>query len=262
MKVQQSVILFTTHLLDEYIIAQYRKLRSETVDLGLRAILLAQEDTINREDVPDDIDCYWFSVESLNELDYEPIEETIVPGSNHFATLQFYKAHPDYAYYWTVEFDVCFSGNWQTFFEAFEDVETDFLSTHIQRIDENRSWPWWHSLYPTSDLTVPRTEYIKSFNPIYRLSNAAIAKLDELLTAGHRGHHELLVPTLLAHFGFSLGDFGGTGSFVLPAFEERFYTGNHPLDSWYQESTMRYRPLLKVEDMQILNKIYHPIKHA
>lgn len=58
-----------------------------------------------------------FTSDILSELGYTPIEEgKLVPGSNHFPLLKFFKENQGYDYYWLVEDDVRFSGEWKEFF--------------------------------------------------------------------------------------------------------------------------------------------------
>lgn len=50
-----------------------------------------------------------FTSDVLNELGYTPIEKgKLVPGSNHFPLLKFFKENQCYDYYWLVEDDVRF----------------------------------------------------------------------------------------------------------------------------------------------------------
>lgn len=53
-----------------------------------------------------------FTSDILSELGYTPIEEgKLVPGSNHFPLLKFFKENQGYDYYWLVEDDVVFLVN-------------------------------------------------------------------------------------------------------------------------------------------------------
>ncbi len=254
------VILFATHYADNLILQQFYKLRDEVSEYA-DVVFLVHADMLEKDMlIPDDIVQYPFTLESLNLLGYESIEDTILPGSNHFAVLQFFKDYPGYDYYWNVEYDVAFSGNWQTFFGAFTSLNTDFISSHIQHYVEFSSWLWWDWFYLVT-MSILKMNYIKSFNPIYRISNKGLTLLDRDLTAGNRGHHEVLIPTILSHHLCSIGDMGGRGSFVMPGFRDLFYTFSKNTDKWYDHSTMRYRPIYDdAQEMVIPDKLYHPIK--
>lgn len=74
-----------------------------------------------------------FTSDVLKELGYTPIERgKLVPGSNHFPLLKFYKENQGYDYYWLVEDDVRFSGEWKDFFGSFASCTSDFLSSVIE----------------------------------------------------------------------------------------------------------------------------------
>lgn len=253
----EIVILFATHIINDYVIGQIKKLRDETKEIADMYVLL-QEDYLDPASVPSDVPVYPFSVDSLNSLEYEPWANTIVPGSNHFQVLQFYKEHHVYEYYWNIEYDVTFTGNWRTFFNFFNDKKEDFITSHIASVAERPDWPRWHDMILVED-DIPFDGYLKSFNPIYRLSNPALRYLDSFLKKGNRGHHELLIPTVLNHKGFSLRDLGGNGRFIYDK-EELFYT-NEGVDRFYT-SSMRFAPAYRQDEVLLPNMLYHPIKET
>jgi hypothetical protein len=198
----------------------------------------------------------------LNELGYSPIEETIIPGSNHFPVLQFYKDNPGYEHYWNIEYDVYFNGDWNIFFEEFETVNADFISSHIEPFNRRPMWYWWNTL-ALKTVSVDGINLLKSFNPVYRISNSALNFLDAFLSKGNSGHHEVLIPTILNHHGFSLLDMGGCGDFTADFLLNRYYRSSITMDDYYSISTMRYRPMFtrtEIEKRMEDNKLYHPVK--
>lgn len=188
-----------------------------------------------------------FTSDILSELGYTPIEEgKLVPGSNHFPLLKFFKENQGYDYYWLVEDDVRFSGEWKEFFGSFASCTSDFLSSGIETKAENPNWYWWTSL-KTGNAVIAEEKQMKSFNPIYRLSSQALACVDAHLRKGWMGHHEVLLPTLLYNKGFLLEDFGGEGSFVRQENKSKFY----------DLTSMRIAPVLP-DDRK--NYLFHPVK--
>ena len=246
-------ILLTTHMDNAFVRQQIDKLKAEAVNADVYVMYQADYCKTHFEDCALS---YSFTVDSLNALNYNPIAETIVPGSNHFAVLQFFHDHPEYDYYWNIEYDVCFNGDWGVLFSIYEDEKLDFISSHIQTYAENPGWDHWNMM--ELNISIDRCEYIKSFNPIYRISNRALQYLDNFLLHKNSGHHELLIPTILHKEKFSMSDFGGDGSFSTNS--RKFYTPCHPSDNWYIGSTMRYRPIYRTENMTEPNMLYHPIK--
>ena len=188
-----------------------------------------------------------FTSDVLNELGYTPIERgKLVPGSNHFPLLKFFKENQGYDYYWLVEDDVRFSGDWKDFFDSFASSTSDFLSSVIETKAENPNWYWWASL-KTGNEVIAEEKLLKAFNPIYRLSRQALACIDAYLRIGWMGHYEVLLPTLLYNKGFLLEDFGGEGTFVRPENNAKFY----------DDTSMRIAPVLP-DDRK--NYLFHPVK--
>lgn len=188
-----------------------------------------------------------FTSDVLNELGYTPIEKgKLVPGSNHFPLLKFFKENQCYDYYWLVEDDVRFSGDWKDFFDSFASSTSDFLSSVIETKAENPTWYWWTS-FKTGNEVIAEEKLLKSFNPIYRLSSQALACIDAHLRIGWMGHYEVLLPTLLYNKGFLLEDFGGEGTFVRPENNAKFY----------DDTSMRIAPVLP-DDRK--NYLFHPVK--
>lgn len=187
-----------------------------------------------------------FTSSILHDLGYQPIGESLLPGSNHFPLLKFFQAYHAYDYYWLMEDDVRYSADWKTFFDGFQENRSDFLSSQIEKYEDHPNWYWWDSLKTTQE-EVPAIQRVKSFNPIYRLSHQALCVVDEYLKRGWKGHHEVLIPTLLYYKGLSIEDFGGKGCFVNPQNENRHYTAD----------TFSEKPVLSEEGKRLL---YHAVK--
>lgn len=257
----REVILLAAHTINEFIFSQYYVLK-KAVEKRADLYLLLEGDESIKSLLPADVQSYVFSIDSLKELKYNPIGETLIPGNNHFPVFLFYRDFPNYDYYWNIEYDVYFHGDWCAFFTAFDGIDADFISSHIEYFGQRPSWNWWNTMN-VKTLSIPQQEYIKSFNPIYRISNIALNYLNQVLSEGNSGHHEVFIPTILNNGGFLLLDYGGFGNFTPPEFNDRFYYVPYILDDYYADTTMRYRPLFdreKIEETSCNNKLYHPVK--
>ena len=221
----------------------------------------------NGGNAPPDIagaDLYQFTDESIATLPYTRFTKTIVPGSAHFPLLQFFRDHSGYHRYWLIEYDVRFSGDWRDLFDSFADHDADFLSCHLRDYADEPKWRWWEPMsHPRR--RIPLAKRLRSFNPIYRISGPALLYLDRMHRDGWSGHFEALIPTLLFEGGFRLGDFGGSGRFVLPEHRNRFYIEGPQNEAGHlHEGTMRWRP--EFPDMSPAfsgwerNKLFHPVK--
>ena len=188
-----------------------------------------------------------FTSDILHNMGYTPIAQQLLPGSNHFPLLKFYLSHPDYDYYWLIEDDVCFNGNWKSFFDLFTTHSFDFISAYLKNYQDEPGWPWWKTLR-TGNEFLCNNDMLHSFNPVYRLSAQALSYIHEALLNGWCGHHEVLIPTLLSVRGCSMADMGGDGKYVVEGFNNKLY----------DNSTFSHRPLEPQEKRD--NRLYHPIK--
>jgi hypothetical protein len=200
-----------------------------------------------------------FDEASLFNLTYPQMPGRKLIFHAHFPLLDFYRAHPQYDYYWVVEYDVRYTGQWERFFASFLGFDHDLITAHIRRYAQENRWCWWNTLQHPSKV-IAREKYLRSLNVIYRLSNKALGYLHSAQSEGWRGHPEVTIPTLLLEAGFRLLDFGGEGEFTPPELRNRFYT------AWTTASG-RFSPFGTLRDLparprlgQSPNKLYHPIK--
>jgi hypothetical protein len=247
MQPQQQAFLLATQNISVNTLNMYECIKQATCRYGKTVLLYHQND----ESIPTEIvhlNRHLFTDNILTSLNYTAIENSLVPGSNHFSLLHYFLENPDFEFYWYIEYDAVFNGNWEYFFNAFKELKTDFISAIIELYQHNPVWPWWDTLqHPCKKISPERL--VRSFNPVYRISRAALQFIHESLLDKWSGHHEVLLPTLLNDNNFSIIDFGGTGCFVPPSFHNRFYTTN----------TFRWRPAFTaVGDLK--NKLYHPVK--
>ena len=195
-----------------------------------------------------------FCHESLVKVGYHPISGTLIPGSAHFPVIEFaYTRKVDFV--WAIEFDVQWTASWLDFFNEFDDY-ADFLATRVRRYETDANWCWWDSLKPPPGATIewnhPNAS-LASFNPIYRLSAAAVCALRKRFLLGWSGHCEVTIPTLLEQDGLVVADMGGVSGFTPNAQRDRIYTFE----------TMQWRPEFSLQDVPTFepNLLYHPVKH-
>lgn len=208
-----DALLFVTHVINPDVLFRFRRLDMAFAEYGNAFLLVEENDstreflsasTLNEKVIP-------FNWKSLISMGVTPLCSTITPGSNHFVTLLFFLSNPEYKNYWSIEFDVDFLGDWKYFFNKACFIEADFISCHIQHYSQNPSWFWWNSYHNGSALSkfdIPIALRFKSFNPIYKIAGRSLYFLFDALINGVRGHHEVVIPTLLFHNGFKIADFG------------------------------------------------------
>ena len=130
-----GLTLLSTHIINNFVLQKYRRLYNDLHNSDYDAVLLLNMEEEYEYDIPDDIVCFTMNSESINELGYEPIQETLLPGSCHFPVLRYYKDNPSYDLYWFLEYDVEFTGNWLTLMNDCDDniVDYDFQTCHWER---------------------------------------------------------------------------------------------------------------------------------
>lgn len=243
----KQAVLYITNKSNEWTLSAFHALEQSLQGMADVYFAYHQQGDVLPVSLQNIENLFVFTSDVLNELGYTPIEKgKLVPGSNHFPLLKFFKENQCYDYYWLVEDDVRFSGDWKDFFDSFASSTSDFLSSVIETKAENPTWYWWTSL-KTGNEVIAEEKLLKSFNPIYRLSSQALACIDAHLRIGWMGHYEVLLPTLLYNKGFLLEDFGGEGTFVRPENNAKFY----------DDTSMRIAPVLP-DDRK--NYLFHPVK--
>ena len=83
---------------------------------------------------------------------------------------------------WAIEYDVGFSGDWFFFFDSFREANYDFLACHLRDYIDEPDWPRWSLDNPRKSIAL--REQLRCFNPIFRLSNAALSFLHQSLLHG------------------------------------------------------------------------------
>ncbi|HVW69507.1 MAG TPA: DUF3405 domain-containing protein [Steroidobacteraceae bacterium] len=135
--------------------------------------------------------------------------------------LWYFQQHPEYDYYWVMEYDVRFTGHWMEFFRHFAANPSHLLATTLFDFDFRPDWDNWKTL--KSPRRVPDRERVRALLSLYRLSNPALQALHRAYRDGWSGHYEVTIPTVLKTEGLALEDFGGSGRYVAAGNVNRFY---------------------------------------
>ena len=259
---KRSVVLFLCHLINVQVIKQYRKLcRDIGEEYDIYWVFQTDNGYSEKELLAKRIKMFRFTMNDLNSLGYSYLERLY--GSEHYILEFFARSFPKYDFYWVIEYDVFFTGNWRHLFDYFKSDNADFLSSHIEKKgSDNAEWPWWNHITFDEDCKVSEDKYVKSFNPIYRISSRAVSFLDSYLKRNsNKGFYEVLMATSLYNNGFLLEDFGGTGCFSKKNNRHRFYVQ----DAGTNNGTMRWRPIF---DMRVVkafgtkDKLFHPVRET
>lgn len=270
-----QVILYLTNKLDEISVENYLKLKNEISNKYDLIILFHKDDNTDVPEFLNNHEHFIFTNDDVfNKLGYKHMgeEKELVPGNTHFPIFYFMKNyHKKYDYYWRIENDVYFNGDWCYFFDSIPNYY-DFVASHIDIKNKNNlNWYWFYHLFKNNfSGFYTGMLHLKSFTPVMRLSYDAMVYLDEKFLSGVCGHFEFSIPTLLFHKNFKIGDYGGTNTFTINGFENLYYkyisndddVENNKTDNdfSYTKFTFRYKPVFKKEDMVLSNVLYHPYK--
>lgn len=253
---KKTALLFVTHLYNDDIRIQIEKLRDEMKgEADVFVVYQSEKLTIPQID---GINLFPFTIDELNELEYRAWGCTIMDGNFHFVILDFFKHYPIYDNYWLIEYDVRFNGNWNTFFSFFDDRDDDFIAAHVEKVEDNPNWMRWNEIEVVGK-TLTNDDKLKSFNPIYRISNKALCVVEERCRKGDRGHNEILLPTIMHLNNLKIADFGGSGRYTYKDKPDLFYVYDKT-DCNDDKCTFRYRPNYIMEEMKFANMLYHPVK--
>ena len=169
-----------------------------------------------------------------------------------------------FAYYWFIEYDVEFSGNWQTFFSSFHRCKADLLGTTIYPRFMDLNWFYWKTF--DTPPPVPAQIDTRGFFPILRISSRFADTYRAEIANGWSGHFEALYPTIARYRNLSVEDIGGSGPFVPRERLDMYYSNN--VASWnLSPGTFRFSPIISKnyysalsKDFPASNKLWHPIK--
>jgi hypothetical protein len=251
-----EAVVFFTHLFDHTIEARYRKLKSDLGKLA-QVFILAPLGTSIPHEYSDET--HFFDYDRLRSGAARVNGDKIIPGNEHLAELDFYRHHSEFDYYWFIEYDVVFTGNWATLLGAVQNDHADLLAAHVRCLAEEPEWPWWETL-DLPGCPLPRSDWLRAFVPIYRISRAGLQAVDEHVKLGWSGHFEGLIPCVIRTASLSISDLGGAGKWTPKDRRYRLYssfssTAGVSLNAGtHRHRPPHYFPLLR------RNTIFHPVK--
>ncbi len=255
-------LLYVAHRLDADVLAGWTALHRSCAGHGFHPVFLYDNSRGDFAEAPElaGADRYLFTLADLSTRFpfrvYDP-QRPLDQGNASFPILAFFRARPDHAAYWRIEYDVVYDGAWRDFFAAFAEDPADLLTTTLSRPAVRPDWGWWPTLRrPWHDWR--RLQTVRAFMPVARLSRRALQVLDRAYRTGWAGHDEVLVPSVLASRGLTIADLGGEGEFTPAGAEGRFYT-NAPACRGLAPGTFVCPPHRPTPDSRP-GRLYHPVK--
>lgn len=256
-----TAIIFSTHVINDRVKANFLKLRDE-LPSGYE-LFLFYDDRLSSRSVRklagDSALAHgkdgWKRFKRAGHYFKEKI-----PGNGDGMMLDAMDRLSGYDWFWFIEYDVSFSGDWSMFFSETESSDADLLAVNMIRYDQIPEWPLWKSIEAPKGEDLPHCDWIRVHLAISRYSKRINETLIPVYRQGWAGHAEALLATLAARQGLSIEDIGGDGEFVGPGNTNRFYRSTLT-DNSLGPGTFVFRPCMEdVGDEP--NMLWHPVKKA
>jgi hypothetical protein len=138
----------------------------------------------------------------------------IVPGNPDLVMLAFWRARPDYAAYWLLEYDVLMPKGYGALAEICAASRADLLASRVRTYVDRPDWGHWRTL-GAPDGPVPEARRHGAFMPLSRFSQALMRELDRAYGSGWHGHHECAVATIARHAGLAVTELNSEAQAVL-----------------------------------------------
>ncbi len=220
-------VLYYTHFVSEAVKLELKKLRSE---LDPRFVLFAmgccpEKTTLNSLGCAD-LQIRSYDRDDLRALPYERQLETVdwetLRRNPDLAIMRFFRGNPNYDFYWVLEYDVRYTGDWGDLFSELVGSNAALLCTHLVSQRGSPEWMHWKS-FVSADGSVKEPDLIRAFLPFTRLSKQLMRAIDERCRLGWAGHPEVLWPTIAAQAGLTIEEIGGFGSTTPPHRRGKYY---------------------------------------
>jgi hypothetical protein len=166
--------------------------------------------------------------------------------NSEYPVMFFYNSCPHYKYYWSVEYDTVYNGDWFEFFKYFIKVKSDLLGTWTNKHPDNTYYPWWWDMY---SIKIADEKKLSYFGCLQRYSNKLLENVNIELLNGFHSFCEQTIPTICNLYDLkhnTINEFG------------REFFNPFTLQGATQEGRENLTETIKKE--QYKNMLFHPIK--
>ena len=287
-----QAVLFLTHIINDYTLSNYRKLKSELNPNEYDVIMILNNYNSELSDfvVPQDVKYVYQNKTHMQEFidkgydfrfNYDELmkmfknniclmkyigqyyEQNIRHENEEYnqtfnsnLTLMYFFLHNEtkYTHYWYVEYDVFFKGNSSVFFDDMTQnfSDYDFLSQNILHFYEV---PWFPLFSVNNDYTsIDKYRQLKSFDALCRFSYKALECIWDSMNSGNRAHFEIVWPTSCYENDLDIGAFDGLFMYKLGDSYFNKYTNIY----CFNGDSVDYGFVVPTSS----TKIYHPVKDS
>jgi len=264
-----EIILYLAHNIDSMVLLEIENLKRSLPNIPI-AIIGYNRNAESTEPVLNyGVPVYSYSQSVLSDLPYFQklghVDWDLPVGHPDLPVMKFFRENPKYDFYWLIEYDVRYTGEWAALFDELRTSPADLLGTNILTYKELTNWGWWGAEHlPIS--FVPLEQRIKAFLPFARASRTLLQTINDKYEAGWSGHHEMAWATICAHSSLKLEDIGGHSQFTPASRVGRHYMSN-PMHWALFPGTFVYRPGFSHQEIMKVGTrltgsgmLWHPVK--
>ena len=224
-----AVILYT-HFSNQAVINNLLRLKSELTDqiheYDLFAVGFCQDVNALMDIKSKGINTIVYTKDDLIRLPYENKLQSVnwitMRGSNDLALMNFFMDNPTYDYYWIIEYDVVYSGNFGDLLATLDSSKAGLLCTHLSSFKQSPHWVHWDTFFSADDFE-GSVELMRGFLPLSRASRPLVQEIHDRCVRGWKGHYEVLWPTISIRSGLGLEEIGGDGPYVPETRRGKYY---------------------------------------
>ena len=201
-EMNNTVILFCCHFWSPEVEKEFFRLK-KCCDKDFD-VVLSYDCSREPDGSPKDISKHLFTAGRIRKMGYSFQAQEGIWHHIEYPVLDYYMRNPQYDFYWRIEYDVRFGGDWSIFFRHFINNNADLLGAYIRTYKEQPNWHWWNKI----NLEVDKDCLRGIFFPVARFSRRSLDFLDHQYRNGASGYCELIVPTLLNMQHMQIEDIG------------------------------------------------------
>ena len=265
-KSTRDVVLYRAHMMNAASARAFKKLQEELPNYDHFVLGYSEDANMHVLSAFLKKNILLIGKRELRELDYPKRlhDSNNQPRGEDPVLLWFFRHFNQYDYYWSIEYDVRYSGSWLTLFEQLALSQADLLATNVYDYKDLRNWPQW-SNFDWSTQNIENEGKCKAFLPFCRLSRRALLVLDVAFRQGLTGHFETTFATVCRLKGLLIEDVGGYGPYTPESRQGKHYTSTPNADSLSPGSFV-FRPAIRDLDFENLKSLFneallfHPIK--
>ena len=139
-----TVILFCCHYWSPELGKEFSKLRNSCInDFD---VILSYDCSEDNHMPPDNLLNHPFTLNQIKKLGYGFQENEGILQHTEYQVIDFYLQNPHYDFYWRIDYDVRYNGEWVDFFRCFIDNKADLLGTYLKAYKNDPHWLHWHEI--------------------------------------------------------------------------------------------------------------------